>query len=164
MLATAWLDYHVNFAKDCVVPSLRRPSDTKNVRKDVMGVITTQPDIVQRMFEAGIPVWYMRLAKQLERETIVLNWVLPKHAELRNEMGNLFKWQIYRGVAGERHMAAIMNVCSRYLDLEYTAFPQDLVNPALGPYNPPNRPAQSQQAGPSRTQSSNHNARYGPCK
>ena len=89
--------------------------------------------------------------------------VKASEAPVANELGNLFsRGSIYRGAAGDRHLGAIHQQSSKYLDLERQAFPEDLVNPALQPYAP------TAEAGASRsvvrTEGSNRNARYGPCE
>ena len=115
------------------------------------------------MFEAGVPVWLLRTPQQITTEVTILAWVFPTRAPPMNEASNvLMSRKIYEGYAGGGHLNAINCYSCGYIDLEVSAIPEELVNPALAVYAP-----SPGTVGPSLvhcTQAHNQNARYGPCK
>ena len=170
MLTTAWLDFHVNILRDCPFPLLQRPTGPDCVRRDLIGAITTQPRFVQLLLRSGVPVWCLRLPEQVTTDITVLRWVpvtraeLAYHLDYDDPLRTAFPIKVYEGSAGARHLAAIEHRANRYIDLEITAFPEDLVKPPP----PADAPQSSTQANLSqlvmRSQPGHRDERYGPCK
>ncbi|KAJ3528721.1 hypothetical protein NM688_g7958 [Phlebia brevispora] len=122
LMIDAWIEFHVHLFKlyqfDDFFPR-PRPS----VRTDLMGAFTNIPDIAERMFRAGIPVWFVRVPEQIRGNEVVKHIVEPIPAQFQMASGPFPNTPIFQGWAGEKHMLAIATHAHVYRDLDAVLHP-----------------------------------------
>ena len=76
-------------------------------RKTLMGAFTTDPATVQRLFTAGVPVWFIRSDVSILKDTTIRHVCLPLEPSTINmELPLGVDHILYRGLTGEGHLAA----------------------------------------------------------
>ncbi|KAF7789071.1 hypothetical protein EIP86_000004, partial [Pleurotus ostreatoroseus] len=163
LLADAWLEFHVYLNPSYSFrerPDRPRPA----LRHDVMGAFTTEPQIAQRLFSMGIPLWFMRLERQLTSNVVVLRTVVFAEPPTVLDHGLFLSEPVYNGFAGVQHIQAISSQAHVYADVEVAPLPAVSSSPAAAspaPTQPPregssaddvlplSRASASSQAGPS---------------
>lgn len=88
------------------------------VEPGLMGAFTTDPGVVQKLFQAGVPVWFVRPDISLlsdARVGQVVRLTLP--SELSTEVGAEYGHVLFRGLAGARHIAATARGGHTYFDI-----------------------------------------------
>ncbi len=132
LLASAWFEWHVHVWRS--IPFTEERPPPSSIRTDLMGAITTNPSVVQRLTSVGIPVWFMRLMDTVTQEDIVIDSVLFTEPVYIAEDSGLFGGSaIYTGPVGERHLQAIARQCNFYADVERVPMPSVLNTPLAVP-------------------------------
>ncbi len=122
LLGSAWLEFHVHIWRSVSFPE-DRPAPP-SIRTDLMGAITTNPSVVQKLSSVGIPVWFMRLMDTATEQDIVLaNVLLTEPKDIAVDSGLFSGTAIYTGPVGERHLQAIARKCNFYADVEGVPMP-----------------------------------------
>lgn len=93
----------------------------RDVNNALMGAFTTDPGVVQLLFEAGIPVWWVRHDVSAARQMNIVNLKRleePKNICLQDgaEHGDV----IHRGLVGPAHQEAMVRGGHTYHDLSRT--------------------------------------------
>lgn len=92
-----------------------------SVHTEYMGAFTTDPAVVQKLFYAGVPVWFIRPDVSLLSDARIVRAVVmpdrPSHIETQ-------PWQsgvrpIYSGLVGVGHLAITCRPSMRYLDISH---------------------------------------------
>ncbi|KAF7791351.1 hypothetical protein EIP86_002365 [Pleurotus ostreatoroseus] len=126
LYTVAWLDWHVVHTRvyklDGNVQYERMPVN------ELMGCITTSPNIAQHFFEVGAPVWYMRTLDSLSHHDIMEKQValLPPvtHLDFASDDEKQAYTQLLAGLvtcttyAGDRHIEWIHRQAQQYGDIE----------------------------------------------
>ncbi|KAI0711246.1 hypothetical protein C8Q76DRAFT_623114, partial [Earliella scabrosa] len=114
ILATAYLRFQAL--------SSSPPSPTSPELQRVIGAWTCDPGVVRKLRDLGIPVWLVRLPAKVPPGSVKIRRVTrcfqPSsicHVPLDN-VNN-----VYEGLAGERHLAAMLNSGHSYLDVALNA-------------------------------------------
>ncbi|KAI0325210.1 hypothetical protein GY45DRAFT_1261265, partial [Cubamyces sp. BRFM 1775] len=90
----------------------------KDVNVGLMGAFTTDPGIVQCLFEAGIPVWWLRQdGAVLERIRVVRFVQLTRPLSICTAQGSDHGTVLYRGLMGTRHFEVMCRAGHTYRDL-----------------------------------------------
>ncbi|KAJ3518326.1 hypothetical protein NM688_g9453 [Phlebia brevispora] len=96
LMIDAWIEFHVHLFKmykfDDPLPR-SRPS----IRTDLMGAFTNIPDIAERMFRTGIPLWFVRLADQIRGDEVIKHIVEPIPAQFRMDSGPFPNTPVFEG-------------------------------------------------------------------
>lgn len=113
LMARAFLDF---------AGIMKRPDDSgyRQVAKEYMGAFTTDPAHVQRLYHAGIPVWFLRPAVTLTSNISVVAMVLVREPEteyITTEPLVSGLTPIYSGLSGPRHLAAVSQSAFSYFDI-----------------------------------------------
>jgi hypothetical protein len=152
-MAVAWL------TSDNLLSNLHTALARPVVRLDLMGCFTTEAGVVQICFDAGIPVWYMRLADTLGAGDIIVSRVdMQPPSGIVLAEGEYSNDPVYRGPPGLRHMDIVCFRGSLYIDLEPVPYPAD--------YTPDNDPSSSKQPAVTAPQlpSSSSTSQSGPLR
>ncbi len=128
LYANAWLEFHVTlFPEYRFIESGRNPptlatqGGVPNLRTDLMGGFTTFPNVAQKLFMAGVPVWFMRDPESLTYEHTVVDVVPFTEPDLDDSNGFFSPTPVYTGPAGEKHITAITFNSHAYCDLDPVA-------------------------------------------
>ena len=102
-------------------PSSPDDSVVPSTHHNLMGAFTTSPDVVQRLFHAGIPVWFLRPKTSLPP---AIHLPPPQELRLPNSicttpMGSQER-VVYHGLAGSKHIQAMCRSVSLYHDVTQT--------------------------------------------
>lgn len=106
LFVDAWIEFYVylfptySFVEE---PDRRRLKP----RVDLMGAFTTEPLSAQRLFAAGIPVWFMRHQTRVRDDEVILEWVKPTLPPALPSSSTGSSIEVCSTWAGERHIAAI---------------------------------------------------------
>ncbi|KAF7797643.1 hypothetical protein EIP86_008843 [Pleurotus ostreatoroseus] len=116
LLADAWLEfnvhlYHMYHFTDPETRVRNKP------RLDLMGAFTNVPNVIQLMFEAGVPVWIYRLPQQVDANDTVMQVVDMRMYDLPDRCHPFPVQAIYEGYAGIHHLTAIASHTQAYLGL-----------------------------------------------
>lgn len=87
------------------------------VFEGIIGAVTTDPVVVQNLFQIGVPVWYMRLADAVPPDTVVLSRPAFEKPNVPTSVGD-FGETIFSG-AMPKHLQPILLHGSRFLDIEH---------------------------------------------
>ncbi|PIL29557.1 hypothetical protein GSI_08365 [Ganoderma sinense ZZ0214-1] len=108
LMANAFIDFYAVW-EDCNVP---RP-----VNRNLIGAFTTNPLEVQRLFDAGIPMWWVRMdATVLEATSVRAVVVLTEPVNISKKVA-LGAEVLYRGLAGTKHLEATCRGGHTYQDI-----------------------------------------------
>lgn len=125
LLASAWFEWHIHIWRS--FPFVEQRAAPPSIRTDLMGAMTTNPSVVQRLSSVGIPVWFMRLMDTVTNEDVVIESVsFIEPVEIAQESGLFGGSPIYTGPVGERHLQAIARRCNFYADVERVPMPRVL--------------------------------------
>lgn len=111
LMARAFLDF-----RRLEIPAAgTRP---RPVNPRLMGAFTTNPALVQRLFSAGVPVWYVRtdvsiLADDGVRAVVMIRPTTDICTDIGQEDGHV----LYTGLVGPKHLAAMARGGHTYLDI-----------------------------------------------
>lgn len=123
-LLTGWLRW-----RTVVWAGAEHEDHIEPARLNYMGGFTTDGSVAQKFYQAGIPVWYMRLTGLLSEKDIVLDkaeFVRPAAAMVTPR--TFSSDVIYSGPVGDRQFKAIL-AGHRYVDIERVPFPHDYESP-----------------------------------
>ena len=128
LMVLAFIDYGDIIATSTDVP---RP-----VRPEFLGCFTTQPSVVQQLFLAGFPVWFVRSDASVKG--LHLNTTpLVKPSNICTRFGPFGGHEFYAGLSGSKHLTATARGTPLYLDVSHAPL---LAAYTDGDYAPP--PAQ----------------------
>ncbi|KAJ3473035.1 hypothetical protein NLI96_g13161 [Meripilus lineatus] len=100
-----------------------------------MGAYTTKPAIVQQLFRAGVPVWYLRRPEEITLLTVIKDVVDITPPTLINTLNPTFV--LYSGMLGDQSLAATCMGVHNYSDIEEFPFHNpDIPRAALEPAAP----------------------------
>lgn len=117
-MAVAWLTWHTLFSNPA---SADAPLDA---RDDLMGVFTTDPNIVQKLFHVGIPVWYMRRSESHGPGDVIISTVdIQNPIQIILHSGDYSDHPVYIGPPGIKQLEAVCYKGHMYTDLEPIPFP-----------------------------------------
>ncbi|KAJ3551478.1 hypothetical protein NM688_g4684 [Phlebia brevispora] len=125
LMIDAWIEFHVHLFKLYKFDDLSffPRSRPPRVRIDLMGAFTNIPDIAERMFRAGVPVWFVRVPDQIRGDEVIKDIVEPITAQFRMDSGPFPNAPIFEGWAGEKHILAIAIHAHVYRDLDGVLHP-----------------------------------------
>ncbi|KAI0360934.1 hypothetical protein OH77DRAFT_738244 [Trametes cingulata] len=109
-----------------------------------MGAFTTEPGVVQCLFEAGIPVWWIRQDASILEEIVIIE--IRDVDEPRNicqRVGSDHGEVLYRGLVGTKHLQATVRGGHTYRDISRAPL---LVVDYVGGYPAPMSHREYQQA------------------
>lgn len=174
LMTRAYLDYYGTY--------IRLGWRSNHLNTDLMGAFTTDPGVVQNLYEAGIPVWFVRQDASLLKSTVVyeLTKMEPPRGITVNA-GPQHGAVLYRGLVGRKHLEVMARGGHTYLDISRAPL---LIVETAGGYAAPvshkqYRKERSDQArtaedtttqrngvrGPSNKRATNRDGRgYHPCK
>ncbi|KAI0345238.1 hypothetical protein BDW22DRAFT_1326251, partial [Trametopsis cervina] len=120
-MAVAWVIWHDLFA------NLAAPSAVPVVHNNLMGAFTTDPNVTQKLYHVGIPVWYMRHVTSLGSGDKIVNVVKvsPPTDLLSSSVNDHNVVVVYEGPPGIRHLEMICYRGHLYADIEAVPFPAD---------------------------------------
>ncbi|KAJ3547962.1 hypothetical protein NM688_g5349 [Phlebia brevispora] len=98
-----------------------------------MGAFTNDPELVQELLLAGVPVWFVRHARSLQADDLVLKRVQLEKPGFREGTGLFADLPIYEAWAGEQHLLAIAAHSHGYQDLDKILAPDMLHRDAILP-------------------------------
>ncbi|OJT13751.1 hypothetical protein TRAPUB_9706 [Trametes pubescens] len=103
LMCRAFLDYYDMYSL------LSSDADGRNyLNHGLMGAFTTDPDVVQRFYAAGIPVWWMRQDVSISQDTVIQALVsLTGPTDVCMEVGMDNGTVLWHGISGHGHLAAI---------------------------------------------------------
>ncbi len=109
----AWLTFYVDM-KGRFSP----PDDPQPFHHGVrfVGAYTTHPEVVQRLFRAGIPVWFLRFPHQISRSTVieaVVSITRPTSIDISDPT-----FPVYHGSGGDAALAVTCMGGHSYADVE----------------------------------------------
>lgn len=167
LMARAFIDYH-----DVYLPAQSRDVHTAVVRPELMGTFTTNPAIVQRLFAAGIPVWFIRTDVSILEDThvhAVIRLTLPTDICLAK--GPNDGHVIFKGLSGKRHLAATARGGHTYFDISQAPLllAVDLDEGYSGPVSQKQYRKRTQEHGAGRPRGTSSSLRkgshaQGPCE
>ena len=126
LMATAFIEYHDILAHSS--------SDVAHpVRSEFMGAFTSQPHVVQQLFAAGFPVWFVRSdASIVEHHLSIGSAVKP--SDVCTALGPGGGYELYTGLSGPRHLQCTARGGHTYIDVSKAPL---LAVYADGGYAPP---------------------------
>ena len=111
LMTRAFLDYTQKY----------RPAELGSplpVDSHVMGAFTTDPGVVQRLFTAGIPVWYIRTDVSILGDTNVQEVVRLTHpTDVCVDRGPEDGYVLYKGLSGRAHLAVTARGGHTFVDI-----------------------------------------------
>ncbi len=88
------------------------------VHRELMGAFTTNPGAVQLLFNAGIPVWFIRSDVSILEDTRTTATVIPQPpSDICMEVGPEGGTVLYSGLVGAEHILQTVRLGHTYLDL-----------------------------------------------
>ncbi|KAI0359020.1 hypothetical protein OH77DRAFT_1518275 [Trametes cingulata] len=126
LMCRAFLDYYGTHM---------RPRDQhRPVNTALMGAFTTDPGVVQTLYEAGIPVWWIRQDASILEDIVVvaIEELLEPH-DICTRFGATHGDVLYRGLVGPGHLAAMARGGHTYMDISRAPL---LVVDVVGGYAP----------------------------
>ncbi|RDX41580.1 hypothetical protein OH76DRAFT_1364402, partial [Lentinus brumalis] len=88
------------------------------VHRELMGAFSTNPVHVQNLFNAGIPVWFIRSDVSIMQDTRTTATVIPdKPSEICMDTGPDGGIVLYTGLAGAEHIVQTVRFGETYLDV-----------------------------------------------
>lgn len=110
LMTRAYLDYYGTY--------IRLGWRSNPLNTDLMGAFTTDPGVVQNLYEAGIPVWFVRQDASLLESTVVyeLTKLEPPRGVSVNA-GPQHGAVLYRGLVGRKHLDMMARGGHTYLDI-----------------------------------------------
>ncbi|OBZ70847.1 hypothetical protein A0H81_09432 [Grifola frondosa] len=123
----AYLNWHAEFVDN---PLASPDAVPITVADDLMGALTTDPGVVQKLMSAGIPVWYFRRPSQMTQGVVIRRVVGISTPNVKTEHGMYHGVPIYTGSAGYRHLIAMGRGGHTYHDIASTPYP-NVQDPAL---------------------------------
>lgn len=134
LFARAFLD-HSNASKTTAV----------DVNREYMGGFSTNPDVVQKLYTSGIPVWFLRLSAAMSAtKTFVATEVTIRHPTPDDLVTKPLPGglpPVYRGLTSANYLAAVTRSALSYMDLSHS--------PLLVRYDAESNCAQAATAQPS---------------
>ena len=131
LLCEAFLTY-----EDCTRCSTSgNPHTPRPVLRNLMGAFTTSPEMTQTLFQAGIPVWFLRRETTLPQSIKIL-----AHSSLQATSGlcttpiDKNNGTVFYGLAGARHLLA--TCCPRNLYRDLSHVPVLLASPEVDDAQP----------------------------
>lgn len=113
IMARAFLDF-----QRLQIPAAGAPPQPVN--HAAMGAFTTDPGLVQRLFAAGVPVWYLRTDVSIMSDDRVCSVVeLSKPTDICTTVGEEGGTVLYSGLAGTKHFEAMARGGHTYLDISH---------------------------------------------
>ncbi|KAI0740262.1 hypothetical protein C8Q76DRAFT_607744, partial [Earliella scabrosa] len=119
LICLAYMDY-ASLSDEAARLNLDAHPVPPAVRKDFMGAFTTSPDVAQKLFSAGIPVWFMRPKAAVPSGTRILQQTRPQPVTIRTEPdedSSSTGEVLYKGLAGFNHLLSTLRAASTYRDL-----------------------------------------------
>ena len=110
-MTTAFMDYDNIMAASST--SVAAP-----VRKELMGAFTTHAHVVQKLFAAGIPVWFIRSDASVVGLPFVLRAPVSPSA-ICSAFGPGGGYELYTGLSGSRHLQATARGGHTYIDVSH---------------------------------------------
>lgn len=151
LLSRAFLDYSRAISSR---PDPTRPA----VNNRFMGAFTTDPQIVQTLLAAGIPVWHIRPDASILDETNIGAVVLPtKPTDIITEHWSSQNAPLYSGLVGAAHLRVVSRPMTMYTD--FSSAPM-LVRYDRETYAA-RAPTESSIPGPTRPPKPNRSAHHG---
>ena len=124
------------------------------LRPDLMGAFTADPNQAQRLYQLGIPVWYMRFPHQLTKDDIIRSFVSMDRGDHIVTDDGIFGNAIFFGHVGSApFFQAIAGAGKQYLDVEKTPLPK-VLHAVHGPRLPRDLPARGTAGPPTDNQTS----------
>lgn len=111
LMTRAYMDYHDATER-------RQPGEQRSTNSRLMGAFTTDPVVVQRLFAAGIPVWFIRPDVSILDDTTVRNVVLldrPRHIIHDHWVSN--QRSLCSGLFGPEHLRVQLRRAITYSDI-----------------------------------------------
>ena len=108
LMTRAFLDFHTTSTP---------PLTGRFGRSDIMGAFTTDPSIVQILFEAGIPVWWLRMDVAILKDTNVRAVVSLDAPENLCQDVALDAEVLYSGLVGPKHLRTMLRNGHTYRDI-----------------------------------------------
>ncbi|TFK81366.1 hypothetical protein K466DRAFT_604560 [Polyporus arcularius HHB13444] len=125
LLTRACLDWEQKHAENML-------GSPQPVNAGLMGAFSTDGGVIQKLHNAGIPVWYIRSDVSIMNDTSVRTIVIPTPpVDICVDSGPDGGHILYRGLAGTAHMLQTMRSGHTYLDVSRTPL---LVVDAVGGY------------------------------
>ncbi|KAJ3474061.1 hypothetical protein NLI96_g12671 [Meripilus lineatus] len=117
---------------------------------EFMGAYTTDPAVVQQLFRAGVPVWYLRRPEEITSLTVIRDVVDITPPTLIDTSDSTFV--LYSGMIGHHSLAATCMGGHSYSDVERLPFHNpDVSRPPLQRAVPVSIPSSSLGLAPLRT-------------
>ena len=111
LMATAFMDYERIMAASST--SVAAP-----VRKELMGAFTTHAHVVQKLFAAGIPVWFIRTDASVMGLHLSFDFLVSPSA-ICSAFGPGGGYELYSGLSGSRHIQATARGGHTYIDVSH---------------------------------------------
>lgn len=164
--AHAYMDF-MDYIQPHIVSAPQQPHA---VRNQYLGALTTDPAVAQKLFLAGLPVWYLRQRSWVTPDVIIRAVAAPVPPRDIVVTGDLVGESVYHGAVGQHHLGSMFRGGHTYTDIERTPFP-DLskaiipVGTVARAFGPPGGSQSSQSLqGPSGLfRKDKLAARYQPC-
>lgn len=119
--------------------SSRRVPDARQkplIPSHYIGAYTTQPSVVQTLFETGIPVWLFRRQEEIHGKIVIIHILVhsedPKDIDVTNPHQAVFE-----GYPGEATLAATCQGGFAYYDVERVPFTRDYIPKPDSALKPP---------------------------
>ncbi|KAI0348998.1 hypothetical protein OH77DRAFT_1415706, partial [Trametes cingulata] len=116
LMSRAFIDYYTacKRSRERAVRGERRPT----VNAGFMGAFTTDPSVVQALFEAGIPVWWLRQDASILEDIVVIEIrEVERPLNICSRCGPDHGQLLYRGLVGTKHLEATARGGHTYLDI-----------------------------------------------
>ncbi|EIW58974.1 uncharacterized protein TRAVEDRAFT_48109 [Trametes versicolor FP-101664 SS1] len=110
LMIRAYLDY-----QRLQVPAAGARPRTVNL--GVMGAFTTNPALVQRLYSASVPVWYLCTDVSILADDRVRAVVTVREPDICTTIGEEHGHRLHRGLVGPKHFAAMARAGHTYLDI-----------------------------------------------
>lgn len=100
---------------------LLMPGNRHPLRPDLMGVFSSDPADVNRLYLMGVPIWYLRHQRQVAHDDVILSFVGLERATDIVTLNGIFGIIIFNGVIGSKQFfQAISSAGKKYLDIGLT--------------------------------------------
>ena len=122
----AWFIWHADLNKHVVFKDpLPQPVRSSEVRDDLMGAFTSDPNIARALFTLRVPVWFMREPTRLRSTDVFFNFTHSIYRPPQQLRGVFQATVIYSGYPDENMHAALRNNAHKYNDIERFPYPAD---------------------------------------